>query len=162
MKISIGDKLPDATFQSMGEDGPLAHNMKDLTTGKKIVIFGLPGAYTNTCSTAHMPSFIRNADKIRSNGVDAIYCLAVNDVHVMKSWAKDMGADVAQIGMLSDSDGSYTKEIGFDFTVPAVGFIGRSQRYSMIVEDGIITSLNEEIERTTCDISGGETILDQL
>ena len=162
MKISIGDKLPDATFQSMGENGPLAHNLKDLTAGKKIVIFGLPGAYTNTCSTAHMPSFVRNADKIRSNGVDAIYCLAVNDVHVMRSWAKDMGADVAKIGMLSDSDGSYTKEIGFDFTVPAVGFIGRSQRYSMIVEDGIITSLNEEIERTTCDISGGETILDQL
>jgi peroxiredoxin len=80
----------------------------------------------------------------------------------MKSWAKDMGADVAQIGMLSDSDGSYTKEIGFDFTVPAVGFIGRSQRYSMIIENGVITSLNEEIERTTCDISGGETILDQL
>lgn len=162
MKISVGDTLPNATFQSMGDDGPIVHDIKDLTAGKKIVIFGLPGAYTNTCSTAHMPSFVRNADSIRANGVDAIYCLAVNDVHVMKSWAKDMGADVAKIGMLSDSDGSYTKEIGFDFTVPAVGFIGRSQRYSMIIENGVITSLNEEIERTTCDISGGETILDQL
>ncbi|MDG2157079.1 MAG: redoxin family protein, partial [Amylibacter sp.] len=99
MKISVGDTLPNATFQSMGDDGPVAHDIKDLTAGKKIVIFGLPGAYTNTCSTAHMPSFVRNAETIRANGVDAIYCLAVNDVHVMKSWAKDMGADVAQIGM---------------------------------------------------------------
>lgn len=162
MKISIGDKLPDATFQSMGPEGPVSHNIKDLTTGKKIVIFGLPGAYTNTCSTAHMPSFVRNANEIRANGIDAIYCLAVNDVHVMKSWAKEMGADTAHIGMLSDVDGSYTKSIGFNFTVPAVGFFDRSQRYSMIVNNGVITSLNEEVERTSCDISGGETILDQL
>ena len=162
MKISIGDKLPDATFQSMGPEGPVSQNIRDLTTGKKIVIFGLPGAYTNTCSTAHMPSFVRNANEIRANGIDAIYCLAVNDVHVMKSWAKEMGADTAHIGMLSDVDGSYTKSIGFNFTVPAVGFFDRSQRYSMIVDNGVITSLNEEIERTSCDISGGETILDQL
>ena len=162
MKISVGDKLPNATFQSMGANGPEAHDLNNLTAGKKIVIFGLPGAYTGTCSTAHMPSFVRNADAIRAKGVDGIYCVSVNDVHVMKSWAKEMGADTAQIGMLADSDGSYTKKIGFDFTVLGVGFIGRSQRYSMIVENGIITSLNEEIERTTCDISGGENIIEQL
>jgi peroxiredoxin len=162
MTISVGDKLPNASFQYMGADGPESHDLSELTKGKKVVIFALPGAYTGTCSTAHMPSFVRNADAIRAKGVDGIYCLAVNDVFVMQSWAKEMGADVANIGMLSDGDGSYTKEIGFDFTAPPVGLIGRSKRYSMIVEDGKVTSLNEEENPGVCDVSGGETILEQL
>jgi peroxiredoxin len=109
-----------------------------------------------------MPSFIRNADAIRAKGVDGIFCLSVNDVFVMQSWAADLGADTAGIGMLSDSDGSYTKEIGYDFSVPATGLIGRSKRYSMIVENGVVTTLNTEVLRGVCDISGAETILDQL
>tara|TARA_R110002124_G_scaffold72020_7_gene192737 strand:- start:5679 stop:6167 length:489 start_codon:yes stop_codon:yes gene_type:complete len=162
MTISVGDTLPTAEFQFMGADGPASHSMADLTAGKKIVIFALPGAYTGTCSTAHMPSFTRNADAIRARGVDAIYCLSVNDVFVMQSWATEMGADTAGIGMLSDGDGSYTAEIGFDFSAPAVGLIGRSKRYSMIVENGIVTALNAEESPGVCDISGGEAILDQL
>lgn len=162
MTISVGDALPEAEFQYMGADGPAVHTMADLTAGKKIVIFALPGAYTSTCSSAHMPSFIRNADAIRAKGVDGIFCLSVNDVFVMQSWAADLGADTAGIGMLSDSDGSYTKEIGYDFSVPATGLIGRSKRYSMIVENGVVTTLNTEVLRGVCDISGAETILGQL
>jgi peroxiredoxin len=162
MTISVGDTLPAAEFQYMSANGPAVYTMAELTAGKKIVIFALPGAYTSTCSTAHMPSFTRNADAIRAKGVDAIYCLAVNDVFVMQSWAEELGADAAGIGMLSDSDGSYTAKIGFDFSAPPVGLIGRSRRYSMIVDDGVVTMLNEEIERGICDISGAETILDQL
>lgn len=162
MTISVGDTLPAAEFQYMGADGPAIHTMADLTAGKKIVIFALPGAYTGVCSTAHMPSFIRNADAIRAKRVDGIFCLSVNDVFVMQSWAADLGADTANIGMLSDGDGSYTKEIGFDFTAPPVGLIGRSKRYSMIVENGIVTALNIEEAPGVCDISGAETILDQL
>lgn len=162
MTISVGDTLPSATFQYMGAEGPESYDLAELSAGKKIVIFALPGAYTGTCSTAHMPSFIRNADAIRAKGVDAIYCLSVNDVFVMQSWAKELGADVAGIGMLSDGDGSYTKEIGFDFSAPPVGLIGRSKRYSMIIEDGKVIALNEEENPGVCDVSGGETILDQL
>ncbi len=162
MTISVGDKLPAATFRYMSEDGPASHSTSDLTTGKKIVIFALPGAYTGTCSTAHMPSFVRNADAIRAKGVNGIYCLAVNDIFVMQSWAKELEADTAGISMLSDGDGSYTAEIGFDFSALPVGLIGRSKRYSMIVEDGVVTALNEEKNPGVCDISGGETILDQL
>jgi peroxiredoxin len=162
MTISVGDKLPAAEFQYMGADGPAVHTLAELSAGKKIVIFALPGAYTGTCSTAHMPSFTRNADAIRAKGVDGVYCLAVNDVFVMQSWAKELGADTAGIGMLSDGDGSYTKEIGFDFTAPPVGLIGRSKRYSMIVEDGVVTALNAEENPGVCDVSGGEVILDQL
>jgi len=162
MAISVGDKLPSAEFQYMGEEGPAVYTTDAITAGKKIVIFALPGAYTGTCSTAHMPSFVRNADAIRAKGVDAIYCLSVNDVFVMQSWAKELGADTAGIGMLSDGDASYTKEIGFDFSAPPVGLIDRSKRYSMIIEDGTVTALNEEPNPGQCDISGGETILDQL
>jgi peroxiredoxin len=162
MTISIGDTLPAAEFQYMGPDGPAVHTMAELTAGKKIVIFALPGAYTGTCSTAHMPSFTRNADAIRAKGVDGIYCLSVNDVFVMQSWAKELGADKADIGMLSDGDGSYTAQIGFDFSAPPVGLVGRSKRYSMIVENGVVTALNAEENPGVCDISGGEMILDQL
>lgn len=162
MTLKIGDTLTSAEFQYMGSDGPAAHTISDLTSGKKIVIFALPGAYTGVCSTAHMPSFIRNADAIREKGVDGIYCLAVNDVFVMEAWAKELGADAAGIGMLSDGDGSFTAAVGMDFTAPPVGLIGRSKRYSMIVDDGVITALNLEENPGVCDISGGETILDQL
>lgn len=162
MTLKIGNTLPDATFTSKSADEPESHPISALTTGKKIVIFALPGAYTGTCSTSHMPSFTRNADAIRAKGVDAIYCLSVNDVFVMQAWAKELGADIANIGMLSDADASFTKAAGMDFTALPVGLIDRSKRYSMIVDNGVVTHLNTEESPGVCDISGGETILSQL
>ncbi|GLQ35692.1 peroxiredoxin [Amylibacter marinus] len=162
MTLKIGDTLPAASFASLGAEGPIALDLAELSADKKIVIFALPGAYTGTCSTAHMPSFTRNADKIRAKGADAIYCLSVNDVFVMDAWAKELGADAAGIIMLSDADASYTKEIGFEFSAPPVGLIDRSKRYSMIVENGVVSALNAEETPGVCDVSGGETILSQL
>lgn len=162
MAISIGDTLPNATLIKMGADGPENHEMKDLTANRKVVIFAVPGAYTPTCSSAHMPSFVKNADTIRAKGVDEIICVSVNDPFVMGAWAADLGADVAGINTLADADGAFTAEIGMDFTAPPVGLLGRSKRYAMIVENGVVTSLNEEESPGVCDISGGENILDLL
>jgi cytochrome c peroxidase len=162
MTINTGDSLPDATLIKMGAEGPEEHTISDLTAGKKVVIFAVPGAYTPTCSSAHMPSFVKNADAIRAKGVDDIICVSVNDAFVMASWAADLGADTAGINSLGDADGSFTKAIGMDFTAPPVGLLGRSKRYAMIVENGTVTAMNEEEAPGVCDISGGENILDQL
>lgn len=162
MTISVGDKLPAASFGRLGADGPEQVDLNALIVGKKVVIFAVPGAYTPTCSSAHMPGFVKNADALRAKGVDEIICISVNDVFVMKSWGDDMGANNAGIHCLADGDSGFTKAIGMDFSVPETGMMARSMRYAMIVEDGIITTLNVEEARGVCDISGGENILDQL
>ncbi len=162
MTISVGDKLPAASLGRLGEDGPEQVDLNAMVAGKKVVIFAVPGAYTPTCSSAHMPSFVKNADKLRTKGVDEIICVSVNDVFVMKSWGDDLGATAAGIHSLADGDSSFTKAIGMDFSAPPVGLIDRSKRYAMIVEDGIVTALNVEEAPSVCDISGGENILDLL
>jgi peroxiredoxin len=160
--ISIGDTLPNATLLEMGDNGPINHTISALTENKTVVIFGLPGAFTPTCSSAHMPSFVRNAERLRDKGIDDIICVSVNDPHVMRVWSKDQGADTAGVKTLADADGSFTRAIGMEFSAPPTGLLGRSKRYSMIVTNGIVTSFNPEIERGVCDLSGAETILDQL
>ncbi len=162
MTISVGDKLPSASLSRLGADGPEQVDLNALIAGKKVVIFAVPGAYTPTCSSAHMPSFVKNADALRAKGLAEIICVSVNDVFVMKSWGNAMGATDAGIHSLADGDSSFTKAIGMDFSAPPAGLINRSKRYAMIVEDGIITALNEEDAPGVCDISGGETILDLL
>jgi len=162
MSLSIGDKLPSASLGRLGADGPEQVDLNALIAGKKAVIFAVPGAYTPTCSSAHMPGFVRNAEKLRAKGVDEIICISVNDVFVMKSWGDAMGATDVGIHSLADGDSSFTKAIGMDFSAPPVGLIDRSKRYAMIVEDGTVTALNAEAAPGVCDISGGETILDLL
>ncbi|MBL4751060.1 MAG: peroxiredoxin [Amylibacter sp.] len=162
MTISVGDKLPAASFGRLGADGPEQVDLITLITGKKVVIFAVPGAYTPTCSSAHMPSFVRNADKLRAKGVDEIICISVNDVFVMKSWGDAMGANDVGIHCLADGDSGFTVMIGMDYSAPETGMMARSLRYAMIVEDGIITTLNIENARGVCDISGGENILELL
>ena len=162
MPLQQGQTLPDATVLVMGENGPRQINLSDRLKGRKVVLFGLPGAYTGTCTTAHVPSFIRTAQSFAEKGVDEIICLAVNDPFVMSAWGDATGAASAGITMVADVEAEFTKAVGMEFSAPAVGFIDRSKRYAMLVEDGVVSILNEETNGGTCDISGGETLLAQL
>lgn len=159
MAISVGDTLPDATLVRMGDNGPEQVTMSTLTAGRKVVIFGLPGAFTGTCTTAHVPSFIRTKAEFDAKGVDAIICLSVNDVFVMDTWGKTTGAAEAGIVMLGDPETEFTRAIGMEFSVPAVGLINRSMRYALYAEDGVVKVLNDGDAPGTCEIAGGEAML---
>jgi peroxiredoxin len=162
MTISAGDRLPDATLLAMGNDGPHQVALGDRTKGRKVVIFGLPGAYTGVCSTAHVPSFIRTKDAFAAKGVDEIICVSVNDPFVMGAWGQATGAAAAGIAMLGDADGAFTRAIGLDFTAPPVGLIGRSKRYAMLAEDGVVLALHVEDSPGVCNVSAGEALLDAI
>ena len=159
MTISVGDKLPDANLQVMGANGPEAVSLASKLTGRKVVIFGLPGAYTGTCTTAHVPSFIRTKEKLAAKGVDEVICLSVNDAFVMKAWGDSTGANAAGISMLGDVDAGFTKAIGMNFSVPAIGFFDRSKRYALYAIDGVVKVLHAEENAGQCEISGGEAML---
>jgi peroxiredoxin len=161
MTIAVGKKLPEATLLQMGENGAEGVSLKGKLEGRKVVIFGLPGAYTGTCSTAHVPSFIRTAGKFAEKGVDEIICIAVNDPFVMKAWGEATGATAAGITMLGDADASFSKAIAMTFDVPPLGFFDRSRRYAALVEDGVVTRFNPETG-PGCEISAGEYLLSQL
>jgi glutaredoxin/glutathione-dependent peroxiredoxin len=162
MTLSVGDRLPEATFLERGEGGVKPVPSASVFSGRRVVLFGLPGAFTPTCSSAHLPSFIRTADAFRSRGIDAICCVAVNDPHVLAAWAEVTGADRAGIRMLSDATSAFTEAIGMRFDAPEAGYVGRSRRYAMLVEDGVVARLNVEEGRGTCETSAGETLLEQL
>ncbi|WP_135449334.1 peroxiredoxin [Tabrizicola caldifontis] len=161
MTIAVGSRLPEATLLQMGDGGAESVKLSERLKGRKVVIFGLPGAYTGTCSTAHVPSFIRAAKAFADKGVDEIICISVNDPFVMKAWGEATGATAAGITMLADADSSFTKAIGMAFDVPHLGFFARSRRYSALVEDGVVTRFNPE-PGTGCEISAGEHLLAQL
>lgn len=162
MTITTGDTLPNATVLMMGEAGPTSVEMAEKLTNRKVVIFGLPGAFTGTCTTAHVPSFMRTADAFKAKGVDEIICIAVNDPFVMKAWGDDTGAAAAGITMLGDAESAFTKAIGMNFSAGPVGFVDRSKRYAMLVENGVVTILNAEASPGECEISAGETLLEQI
>jgi glutaredoxin/glutathione-dependent peroxiredoxin len=161
MTLSIGTKLPEANLLRMGDNGPESVALADKLKGRKVVIFGLPGAYTGTCTTAHVPSFIRTAKGFAEKGVDEIICISVNDPFVMKTWGEATGATAAGITMLGDADSSFSKAIGQTFDVPHLGFFARSKRYSLLAEDGVVTRFNPETG-AGCEISAGEHLLAQL
>lgn len=162
MTITTGDSLPDATLLTMGPDGPQTVSIADRTKGRTVVIFGLPGAYTGTCTTAHVPSFIRNMDPLRAKGVEEVICISVNDPFVLKAWGEATGASDAGITMLGDPESTFTKSIGMEFSAPPAGFVNRSKRYAMLVKDNVVTVLNEEPGPGQCDVSGGESMLDAI
>ena len=159
MTISAGDTLPEATLIRLGESGPETVSIGELTKGRKVVIFAVPGAYTPTCSSAHVPSFIRTKAQFDAKGVDEIVCVSVNDPFVMKAWGEATGATSAGITMLADADSSFTKAMGLDFTAPPVGLFARSKRYALFADDGVVKTLHEEESPGTCEISGGESLL---
>jgi peroxiredoxin len=158
MAIEVGERLPEATFLEKGIEGIVAVPAGEAFAGK-VVIFGLPGAFTGMCSTQHVPSFIRVADRLRAKGVDAIVCVAVNDPFVMAAWSEATGAGAAGIRMLADADGSFARALGLEFSNPERGLIGRSRRYALMAEDGVVRVMNLETSRTDCELSGGETML---
>ncbi|MGI1664120.1 peroxiredoxin [Palleronia sp. KMU-117] len=158
MTLAVGERLPDATLAHMGENGPELVQLADVLKGRKVVVFGLPGAYTGPCSTIHIPSFVRTADEFRARGVDEIVCISVNDPFVLKAWGESTGATAAGITLLGDADAVLTKALGMDFTAPPLGLYNRSNRYALLVEDGVITVSNVD-EPATCKISVGEELL---
>lgn len=162
MVISVGDRLPGATLLTLGANGPEAVDLGERLDGRKVVIFGLPGAFTGTCTTAHVPSFIRTKAEFDAKGVDEVICLTVNDPFVVKAWTDATGAEKAGIVTLADAESAFTSAIGMEFSAAAVGFVNRSKRYSLYAEDGVVKVLKIEVARGACEISAGETLLAQL
>ncbi|MDF1856150.1 peroxiredoxin [Pseudooceanicola sp.] len=162
MTIAIGDKLPQATLIATAGDKPAPVTLPDYVAGRKVVVFALPAAFSGTCTTAHVPSFMRNMDALKAKGVDEVICLTVNDYFCVKAWDESMGASAAGITMLADGMSEFTKAVGMNVTAPAVGFVDRSKRYSMLVEDGVVTQLNLEVVPGACEIAAAETMLDKM
>jgi peroxiredoxin len=162
MTISVGDKLPQANLLQMGANGAETVALGDKLAGRKVVIFGLPGAFTGTCTTSHVPSFLRVREKLAAKGVDEVICIAVNDPFVMKAWGESTGATAGGITFLADADSSFTKAIGQEFSVPHLGFTDRSKRFALYAEDGVVKVLNQGQETSACEISGGEAMLDAI
>lgn len=162
MTVSVGDKIPSVNLINQAGDEIEQYNIAERIAGKRVVIFGLPGAYTGICSSAHLPSFIRTADAFRAKGIDEIICVSVNDIRVMNHWGTHSGAYDAGILMLADWDSELTKALGLEFTVPALGFKDRMTRCAMLVEDGVVKVLQFEQDKGVCDLTAGETLLEML
>lgn len=160
MTIKPGEKLPAADFSVMTADGQQKLSTDVVFAGRKVVLFGLPGAFTPTCSMNHLPGFLLAFDDIKAQRVDTIACTAVNDVHVMSAWSKATGSD-GKIMMLADGNAEFAKATGLDADFSTGGMGIRCKRYSMIVENGVVKTLNIETERGV-NVSGAETIMQQL
>jgi peroxiredoxin len=161
MAIKVGDRLPNATFTVMTSDGPKPKTTDEMFKGKKIVLFAVPGAFTPTCHKNHLPGFLQNAGAIKSKGIDVIAVTGVNDVFVMDAWKKSTGAD-GKIEFLADGSGEFAKALGLTADLVARGLGIRSQRYSMLVEDGVVKTLNVEDSPGKAEVSSAETLLKQL
>lgn len=156
--IQQGQTLPTATLSERTAEGTLTHNTDELFANKRVVLFAVPGAFTPTCSEAHLPGYVTLADDIKAAGVDMIACVSVNDAFVMKAWGEAQNAE--HISMLGDGDGSFTKALGLDVDTGSFGGT-RSRRYAMVIENGVVTLLNVE-EPKKFDVSNAETILAAL
>jgi peroxiredoxin len=161
MPIKAGDKLPNATFRMMTAEGPKPKTTDEIFKGKKVALFGVPGAFTPTCNNLHLPSFLNNAAAFKQKGIDTIAVTAVNDVFVMNQWQKASGAE-GKIDFLADGNGEFAKAIDMAFDGSGNGLGTRSKRYSMLVEDGVVKKVNIEDAPGKCDISGGQALLGQI
>jgi peroxiredoxin len=166
MTIKVGDRLPDGQLQEFIEVetagcplGPNTFKVADLVKGKKIVIFGLPGAYTPTCSAQHVPGYVRHYDALRSKGIDEVWCMSVNDAFVMGAWGRDQQA-TGKVRMMADGSADYTKKLGLELDLTARGMGVRCQRFSMLVDDGVVKKLNIEAPGKF-EVSDAETMLKQ-
>ena len=167
MTIKVGDTLPAGTLSEFIEVegngctvGPNAFKVEDLTKGRKVVIFGLPGAFTPTCSAKHVPSYVQNVDKLKAKGVDEIWCMAVNDAFVMGAWGKDQKAD-NKVRMMADGSAAYAKALGLELDLVARGMGVRAQRFSMLVDNGVVKALHVEAPGKY-EVSDAETMLKDL
>lgn len=167
MTIKIGDRLPEGTLSEFIELesegcslGPNNFNVSEVTKGKKIAIFGLPGAYTPTCSAQHVPGYVKHAAELKAKGVSEIWCISVNDAFVMGAWGRDQKA-TGIVRMMADGNAAFSKALGLDADFSKFGMGTRSQRYSMLVDDGVVKQLNVE-QGGSFEVSNAETLLAQL
>ena len=160
MAIQVGDKVPSVNLQHMGADGVENISSDDLFAGKKVVLFALPGAFTPTCSAAHLPGYVVASDDLFAKGVDRIVCLSVNDAFVMDAWGKQHNAD-DQVMMIADGSGHFTTAVGLELDLDAAGLGLRSQRYAMVVNDAVVEVLNVEAPQAF-EVSDAQTILSGL
>ncbi|TWX65030.1 peroxiredoxin [Colwellia sp. C1TZA3] len=156
--ITLNATMPDGQLQELKDGEMVTHKTSALFANKKVVMFAVPGAFTPTCSVTHLPGYVVSADELTAKGVDAIICVAINDAFVMSAWGKAQNAE--NLMMLADGDGSYTKALGLEMDTAAFGGL-RSQRYSMVIDNGVVTNLNVEKPREF-EVSNAETILKQL
>ena len=159
MTIKIGDNIPSVSLAHMSQSGPSGLTSDELFGGKRVVLFAVPGAFTPTCSAAHLPGFVANADKIKAKGVDEIVCISVNDAFVMDAWGKAQNA--GDIHMVADGSGEFAKATGLELDLVGRGLGMRSQRYAMVVEDGVVTHLHVD-EAGALEKSSAESVLDLL
>ena len=160
MTINVGDKMPKGQFTRMGASGPEPVSTDDLFRGKKVVLFSVPGAFTPTCSAKHLPGFINNFDQLKAKGVDTIAVMAVNDVFVMKAWGESAKA-AGKVQMLADGNGEYARALGLELDASKFGMGQRGKRFSVIVQDGVVKSLNIE-PPGEFGVSSAEAVLKQL
>ncbi|GGP68660.1 MULTISPECIES: peroxiredoxin [Shewanella] len=156
--IATGQSLPKATLSQLTKDGMVNHDVTELFAGKKVVLFAVPGAFTPTCSEAHLPGFVVQADEFKAKGVDLIACVSVNDAFVMKAWGEAQNA--SELMMLADGDASFTKALGLEMDTAGFGGI-RSQRYAMIIDNGVVTLLNVEAPKSF-EVSTAEAVMAAL
>jgi len=167
MSIKVGDRLPSGTLSEYVEKetpgctiGPNEFKVEDITRGKKVVVFGVPGAFTPTCSAKHVPGYVASLDQLKAKGVDEVICMSVNDAFVMGAWAKDQKTD-GKIRMMGDGSGNYTQALGLEFDLSARGLGKRCQRFSALIEDGVVKTLNVEAPGKF-EVSDAQTMLKQL
>ncbi|KFB10747.1 peroxiredoxin [Nitratireductor basaltis] len=161
MTIAVGERLPEGSLKKASPEGAEDVQVKDFFAGRKVVLFGVPGAFTPTCSTNHLPGFVENYDNILERGVDEIAVLSVNDHHVMGAWARFTGAE-EKITFLADGNGAFTKALGLEADLSVAGLGVRSSRFSMLVEDGVVKELNVEDSPGKAEKSGAAKILEQI
>ena len=161
MPIKVGDRLPEAKFRVMGAEGPAVRTTAEVFKGKKVVLFGVPGAFTPTCNNNHLPGFLKNADAFKSKGVDTIAVTGVNDVFVFDAWKKSTGAG-GKIEFLSDGNAEFAKALDLALDGSGVGLGTRSKRYAMLVEDGVVKKLNIEEVPSKAEASGADALLKQM
>ena len=160
MTIAVGDKVPSAKFMVLDEGNMNELSTDELFSGKRVVVFALPGAFTPTCSAKHLPGFVQQADAIKGKGIDTIACLAVNDAFVMSAWGKEQKVG-DKVMMLADGNGAFTKALGLDFDGSGFGMGTRSQRYAMVVEDGVVKTFNLEAPGAF-EVSSAEAVLKDI
>lgn len=158
MTIQVGDRIPEGMFSVMGAEGPAGVSTSELFDDKKVVLFAVPGAFTPTCSAAHLPGFVVHVDDIKAKGVDTVACLSVNDVFVMDAWGKASNAE--HILMLADGNGTFTTALGLELDGTGYGMGIRSKRFAMIVDNGVVTLLN--VDTGPLEASSAEAILEAL
>lgn len=161
MAIQVGDRLPQATFRVMTADGPAAKTTDDVFKGRKVVLVAVPGAFTPTCDRNHLPGYVAKAQEIKAKGIDAIVVTAVNDVFVLNAWAKASNA-ADGIEFIADGNGDFAKALGLSLDGSGFGLGTRSQRYSMLVEDGVVRSLNLEDAPSKAEVSSADSLLKAL